>query len=129
MYSPPAGYVDCEADADADQERRSQVVVPISAAYREIDVPGVGVLHTRRPLPNAIPALANAANAKITGQARVDYIDIFIQNHLKPGEFEELLARMIDPDEEMPVDTMLRVSRAIATAGTARPTRRSSTSR
>ena len=128
MYSPPPGYVDCEADADTDIETRG-TVVPISAAFREIDVPEVGIIHARRPLPNAIPAIANAANAKISGAARVDYLDLFVQNHLAPDEFEDLLARMIDPDSGLPVDTMLRVSRAIATAGTARPTRRSFSSR
>ena len=120
MFSPPPGYDDCESDAEADQEHRADVI-PISAAFKEIDVPGVGLIHARRPLPNAIPALAGAANAKITPQRRLDYLDIFIQNHLAPGEFVDLLARMMTEDD-MPPDTMLRVSRAIATQGTARPT-------
>lgn len=117
MFSPPTGYVDCETDAEIDQERRGEV----GTKYHEIDVPGVGLIHARRPLPNAIPALANAANAKITASSRLDYLVIFIQNHLSPGESGELLSRMLDPDTELPTDTMLRVSRAIATAGTARP--------
>lgn len=119
MFSPPPGYDDCESDAEADQERRAASSVP--AAFKEIDVPEVGMIHARRPLPNAIPALAGAANAKITPQSRLDYLDIFVQNHLAPGEFEQILARMIT-DDDMPADTMLRVSRAIATNGTARPT-------
>lgn len=118
MFSPPTGYVDCEADADIDQERRGDV----ETKYREIDIPGVGLIHARRPLPNAIPALSNAANAKIAANSRVDYLVIFVQNHLAPGEAADLLARMLDPDTDLPSDTMLRVSRAIATAGTARPT-------
>jgi hypothetical protein len=118
MFSPPPGYVDCEADAEIDQERRGES----ASKFHEIEVPDVGIIHARRPLPNAIPAIANAANAKISAQSRLDYLDIFIQNHLAPGEFEQLLARMMDPDGDMPADTMLRVSRAIATAGTARPT-------
>lgn len=118
MFSPPTGYVDCESDADADQERRGN----LETKFHAVDVPGVGLIHARRPLPNAIPALANAANAKITAGSRLDYLVIFIQNHLAPGEGAELLARMLDPDTELPQDTMLRVSRAIATAGTARPT-------
>jgi hypothetical protein len=124
IYSPPAGYIDCEADAETS-------AVIHTGQYHEIEVPGVGIIHARRPLPNAIPALAGAANAKISDRSRVDYLDVFIQNHLRPGEFEELLAAMMDPDHDpvMPQDTMLRVSRAIATGGSARPTRRSSTSR
>ncbi|QFP94655.1 hypothetical protein I5G59_gp35 [Mycobacterium phage LilMcDreamy] len=119
-FEPPAGYVDCENDGDA--------APPNDGPFREIDVPGVGIIHARRPLPNAIPALSSAANSKVSDRARLDYLDLFILNHLKPGEFEEILARMTDPDLDMPPDSMLRVSRAIATAGTARPTRRSSTS-
>lgn len=122
MYDPPPGYADCESDAE-------DWPTPPGHPYREIEVEGVGTIHARKPLPNAIPALAGAANAKVSGQSRVDYLDIFIQNHLADGEFEVLLARMMDPDSDMPPDAMLRVSRAIATAGTARPTVPSSTSR
>lgn len=117
MYQPPSGYVDCESDAEIDQERRGKS----ETKFHELDVPGVGVIHARRPLPNAIPAIANSANAKIGQQARIDHLDIFLQNHLAPGEFENLLERMMLEDD-LPPDTMLRVSRAIATAGTARPT-------
>mgnify|MGYP003612241774 CR=1 FL=1 len=85
------------------------------------------MFHARKPLPNAIPALAGAANSKVGPQTRIDSLTIFVQNHLADGEAAELLARMMDPDEDMPEDSMLRVSRAIATAGSARPTRRSST--
>jgi hypothetical protein len=122
MFEPPPGYTDCESDA-------AEAPTPPGHPYHAIDVDGVGVIHARKPLPNAIPALAGAANAKISAGSRVDYLDLFVQNHLADGEFESLLARMMDPDNDMPADSMLRVSRAIATAGTARPIRPSSTSR
>lgn len=121
LYEPPPGFEDCEADADA-------APTPPGWPYHKLEVDGVGTLHARRPLPNAIPNLAGAARAKVKPQARIDHLDLFVQNHLAEGEFEQLLARMITEDD-MPPDAMLRVSRAIATAGTARPTRRSSTSR
>ena len=121
MYDPPPGYVDCESDAE------DHPTPPIKG-YHEIDVAGVGVFHARKPLPNAIPALAGAANPKVSNASRIDYLTIFVQNHLAEGEPEKLLARMLDPDEDLPEDAMLRVSRAIATAGTARPTVPSSTS-
>jgi len=121
LYDPPASYEDCESDAEDSP-------TPPGHPYRELEVKGVGLLHARKPLPNAIPALAGAANAKVSGETRIDHLDIFVQNHLADGEFEALLARMMDPDTDMPPDSMLRVSRAIATAGTARPTRRSSIS-
>jgi len=127
MYSPPSGITDCETDAELDEQARK--VIPISAAYHRIEVPEVGVIHARRPLPNAVPTLANTVNAKISGEARADAIDRFVQNHLAPGEFKDLLSRMVDPDEDLPPDALHKVSQAIATAGTARPTRRSSASR
>lgn len=113
-FEPPAGYVDCDDDADK--------APPNTGPFKEIDVPGVGVIHARRPLPNAIPALSSAANPKVSDQSRLDYLDLFVLNHLAPGEFEDILVRMTDPDTDLPPDSMLRVSRAIATAGTARPT-------
>lgn len=122
MYDPPPGYDDCESDA-------ADFPTPEDRHYHDLEVEGVGLVHARKPLPNAIPALAGAANAKVSGQRRIDHLDIFVQNHLAPGEFEGLLARMMDPDGGMPPDAMLRVSRAIATAGSARPTQPSSTSR
>lgn len=116
MYDPPPGYADMEADG----ENAPAVINP---TYHELEVEGVGVIHARRPLPNSVPALAGAANAKISDRSRLDHLTLFIQNHLDPGEFVGLLAQMTDPEAaDMPEDAMLRVSRAIATAGTARPT-------
>lgn len=120
MYDPPPSYIDCESAAEDSP-------TPPGHPYHELEIDGVGIIHARKPLPNAIPALAGAANAKVKATTRIDHLDIFVQNHLAPGEFEMLLARMMDPDEDMPADSMLRVSRAIATAGSARPTRPSST--
>ncbi|AYB70579.1 hypothetical protein SEA_SERENDIPITOUS_37 [Mycobacterium phage Serendipitous] len=113
-FEPPAGYVDCEADAEASP--------PNAGPFHEIEVADVGVMHARRPLPNAIPALSSAASPKVSEVNRLGYLNLFVQNHLADGEYEALLARMLDPDEDVPPDAMLRVSRAIATAGTARPT-------
>lgn len=115
-FEPPAGYDDCEADAERSPAN--------SGPFRAIEVADVGVIHARRPLPNAIPALSGAANPKVSDTSRIGYLNLFVQNHLAPGEYESLLARMMDPDTvgDMPPDTMLRVSRAIATAGSARPT-------
>lgn len=112
MYSPPPGYVDIEADADA--------APPPTGRHRELIVTGVGVFHARVPGPSAIAPLAMAANSKVDQHDRLTYLNKFIQHHLQPGEFEDLLARMIT-DEDLPGDAMLRLSRAIATTGTARP--------
>lgn len=116
VYEPPTGDLDIEADAELAE------LTP--GKYRTIEVDGVGTIHARWPLPNAVPALASAANSKISERARLDQLTLFIQNHIEPSEFVDLLARMSDPEvsEALPEDTMLRVSRAIATAGTSRPT-------
>ena len=113
-FEPPAGYADCEADAEASPAN--------TGPFHEIEVADVGVIHARRPLPNAIPALSSAASPKVGDVSRIGYLNLFVQNHLAEGEYEDLLMRMMDPDRDMPPDTILRVSRAIATAGTARPT-------
>lgn len=112
MYGPPAGYVDLQADAAA--------APPMLGPYRELTVPDVGVFHAHTPPPPmAIAPLAMAANPKVDHAGRINYLDQFIQNHMQPGEFEDLLLRMITDD--VPPDALLRLSRAIATAGTARP--------
>lgn len=113
-FEPPAGYVDCDADAEASP--------PNTGPFHAIDIPDVGTIHARRPLPNAIPALSSAANPKVSEFNRLGHLNLFVQNHLADGEYEALLMRMMDPDQDMPPDTILRVSRAIATGGTARPT-------
>jgi hypothetical protein len=121
LYDPPPGYDDCESDGE-------DAPTPPGHPYHPLDVDGVGTVHARKPLPNAIPNLAGAANAKVSNASRVDYLTVFVRNHLADGEHEALLARMMDPDDDLPEDAVLRVSRAIATAGTARPTVPSSTS-
>ena len=93
MYDPPPGYADMEGDADSWRE-----VCQEGWSWRDLDVEGVGVVSARRPMPNAIPALASAANSKIDAQARVDYLVLFVRNHLAPGEMERIYHGMITGD-------------------------------
>jgi hypothetical protein len=93
---------------------------PYSDRFDDLDVEGVGPVSARRPMPNAIPALASAANSKIDAQARVDYLVLFVRNHLAPGELERIYHGMITGDT--PSDSVERIARAVATWGTARPT-------
>lgn len=116
MFSPPSGILDCESDGTDDEHRRGDR----TGKYLELDVPKVGVVHARKPLPNAIPVLAGTVNSKITAQSRNDYLNLFLTNHLAPGTYETLLMRMMT--EDLPGDSIMRVCRAIATSGTARPT-------
>lgn len=115
MFDPPPGYDDMVGDAD---------LFPATSSYAELDVPGVGTVQARRPLPNAIPALAMAANAKIELTSRADYLVLFVRNHLAPGELERTYVEMITGSH--PPDTIERIARAVATWGTARPTQPSS---
>lgn len=117
MYDPPPGYDDMNGDAD---------VGPSSTRFDELEVPGVGTVRARRPLPNATSALAMAANSKIDAQARSDYLVLFVRNHLDEGELERIYHTMITGD--LPTDSIERIARAVATWGTARPTQPSSPS-
>jgi hypothetical protein len=78
----------------------------------------------RKPMPNAIHALASAANAKLENLARVDYLTLFAKNHLADGELERVFIAQIRGD--MPDDAVELIVRQISTWGTPRPTRPSS---
>lgn len=117
MYEPPPGYEDIFHDAGGDDP-------PVDAVYRELEVPGVGTVLARPPLPNAAGALAMAARANIEVTAQVDYLGLFVRNHLAPGEVERLLFGQMDG--RFPTDTIQQVAKAVSVWGTARPTRRSS---
>ena len=114
MYDPPPGFADCDADGVA-------AGVPENPVYRIIDVPRVGEVKARLPLPSAIPLLAGASNGATNAQERLTRLNAFVHAHLEPGELDELVCDMINPDTDLPADTILRVSRAIATQGTGRP--------
>ena len=118
MYDPPPGFDDMIGDAE---------LTPPDGPFTPLDVPEVGEVIARRPMPNAVPALAMSTNAKIDALARQNYLTLFVQNHLDTGEYERLLAAMMEGD--LPADTIGRVARTIATWGTARPTSPSPASR
>lgn len=109
MKSPP-GYDDFLDDARE---------TPIDGDYEMLDVRGVGPVYARRPKPRSAAALAQASNGKISNVERVDYLHLFIGDHLPPDDVEKLLQRMID--NEIPADSLQRTVSAVATWGTARP--------
>lgn len=118
MYEPPPGFDDMLGDAE---------LVPMEGPFRTLEVPGVGSVLARRPMPRSTAALAMSANAKIDATARQDYLTLFVRNHLADGEYERLMVAMING--EAPPDTLGRVARSISTWGTARPMLPSSASR
>lgn len=111
MYDPPDSFDDMLGDAE---------LVAQAGPFKPLDVPGVGVVKARRPLPNAVPALAMSSNAKLDAVTQQGYLTLFIQNHLDDGEFDRILFEMIEGD--LPANAVGRIARAIATWGTARPT-------
>lgn len=120
MHEPPDGYEDLLHDSGGDVPR------PATSGFRELDVPTVGVVLARPPLPNAAGALAMAANAKIDGMSQLNYLTLMIRNHLAPGELERILVGQMN--SQYPADAVQQIARAVCTWGTARPTRRSSRS-
>lgn len=117
---PPPGFEDMLGDAD---DHPSSADGPFHPLYVE----GVGTVQARKPMPNAIPALAMAANADIPGIKRTSHHERFVRNHVAPGEADRLLVGMMRG--ELPHDTYSLVGSSIATWGTARPTWPSSISR
>lgn len=118
VYSPPDSFTDVFHDADN---------APSTGPYRELEVPRVGTFLCRKPMANAVGSMGNAVNSKISDEARNDYIGLFVVNHLAPEAWDDLIEGMTTG--KYPYNAVGEVCRAITTWGTARPTRRSSTSR
>jgi hypothetical protein len=118
VYDPPPGYDDMAGDAETAEP---------SDRFDDLEVEGVGVVRARRPMPNAVPVLASAVKSGIADAARMDYMVLFVRNHLAEGELERIYHDMITGDT--PADSVERIARAVATWGTARPTLPSSPSR
>jgi hypothetical protein len=70
-------------------------------------------------MPRAAAALAMTANKKLDSAAQLNHFTRFITDHLDEGEYERLLATMMEGD--LPHDAVHRAARAVATWGTARP--------
>lgn len=118
VYTPPASFTDALDDSMRNEDRDPKFH-PLEMAF--------GTFYARAPLPNAVGALGNAVNSKITPDEQLNYIGLFVQNHMEPASFDDLIYGMMTGD--YPPDAVQEVSRAIATRGTSRPTGRSSTSR
>lgn len=110
MFEPPPGYEDMLADAEESI---------YSSAWVNLDVPQIGTVKARRPLPDGAALLAMAANPKIGHAKQVEYLMRFVNHHVSAEDVERVyFAMMMD---EMPADAVERLSRAVATWGTSRP--------
>lgn len=112
MFEPPEGIIDMLTDAE--------LVAPAEHPFQPLDVPGVGIVQARRPMPNAAANLAMSENSKMSPSERQSHRIRFLRNHLAPGEHERMTVAMMQG--EMPYDATEKVVRAVATWGTARPT-------
>ncbi|UJE15687.1 hypothetical protein SEA_LIGMA_32 [Gordonia phage Ligma] len=115
MFDPPSGEADLEGDvADtADAPTR----------YRDLEVGKLNfTVSARRPSPRSCHAISMAANAKIGTGAQMDHLTLFVRHHLTDESYESILHGILI--EELPADALTEVARALATWGTARPTRR-----
>jgi hypothetical protein len=110
MFSPPPGYDDLVADAKN---------WPITGQIEDIEVPRIGAVKARQPMPRSAAALSMTSNKKLNSEQQRDHLSMFLTDQLGEGEYERLLTGMIQG--ELPADTIQRVSRTIATWGTARP--------
>lgn len=110
MFDPPPGFDDLIGDAET---------APHADRYTTLEVPRVGVVAARRPMPGALAALAMSVNADTPDARRSWYAAEFVQDHLGVGEWERLSVAMLDG--EAPDDTVTAVGESIATWGTARP--------
>lgn len=92
---------------------------PSSSDYTVLDIPEVGPVKARRPMPDAVALLAMASNPKIAAQDRLNYIVRFARRHIDEADLEQVfLDMMLD---RLPANTIELVARALATWGTARP--------
>lgn len=112
-HQPPPGFDDMQGDAD-------DFPSPDDGPWHPLTVEGVGVIQARKPMPNAIPTLAAAANSRLSDAKRTGFHVRFVRTHVAPGEADRLLIGMATG--EFPHDAYSLVSNAIATWGTARPT-------
>ncbi len=110
MFEPPPGYEDMLGDAET---------APWSDRYDVLDVEGIGAVRARRPMPGAVATLAMAGNNELDSVSRSDYLVRFVVDHLSPDDVERVFLGMASGG--CPIDSMERLSRAIATWGTSRP--------
>lgn len=110
MFEPPPGYDDMLADADESI---------YTSAWVTFEVPQLGEIKARRPMPDAAAQLAMAANPKIGHSKQIEHLMRFVSDHVAAEDLERLsFAMMMD---EAPADSLEKLARAVATWGTARP--------
>lgn len=117
MYEPPPSYVDFDSDVED--------AGPPTRPYREFEMPNYGPVQARKPQPAAVTLLVAATNSKASDEFRNEANVLFLQRHLAPDDFEQVMYRMV-AGEVPEAFSLGKVVEALATWGTARPTMPSS---
>lgn len=113
MYEPPSSVIDLESDAEE---------TPITGSFRPLEISGYGTISARKPQPAAVAMIAAAVRSKASAEFRNEALVMFIQAHMSADDFGEMMRRQITgevPDRFSVGD----VAEALATWGTARPTK------
>lgn len=110
MFDPPPGFLDLISDAED---------WPVTGELHDLHIPRIGEVRARKPQPRSAAALAMSANIKAKPGEQMDNLQRFIREQLADGEYERVAEAMID--DELEDDAMQRISRGLATWGTARP--------
>lgn len=91
-------------------------------AHDTIDLDGHKI-QARMPQPAAIQAFAMATSRHSPVKTQNEMVAMFVRNHISPRSYQELLERMMDPEDSFTIDQFGELMRRIATLGSARPTK------
>lgn len=91
-------------------------------AHDTIDLDG-HLIQARMPQPAAIQAFAMATSRHSPAKTQNEMVAMFVRNHISPRSYQELLERMMDPEDSFTIDQFGELMRRIATLGSARPTK------
>lgn len=131
-YQPPPSYDDLGSQTAelAVRENNSGLETTFDGCFRHgVELAGE-TYRVRSPRPEALHAFTTAVSPHVK-DARVknNHIELFVRSHTHPDDFERIVFRMIDPEDNFTKEDLGSLMRSIMTLDTARPTVPSSRSR
>lgn len=112
MFDPPDGFDDLDGQCQQ---------IETGSRWGEIEVAG-RPLRVKRPTPVALNVFTKAISKHSPKGVQDDMTVLFVRQHLDDDDYEGLMVRMMDPDDDFTLSHFGEVMRGIATLGTARPT-------
>lgn len=124
-YQPPPGYDDLgsQTAALALPENSCGLEATLDGHFRHgVELAGE-TYRVRTPRPEALHAFTSAVSPHVK-DARVknNHIELFVRSHTHPEDFERIVYRMIDPEDNFTKEDLGSLMRSIMTLDTARPT-------